>query len=182
LDGIKCIKNNFIIKIQRDAEPDAHLWTECDSSNDSCYLKSQPDCKIRSSSARERCNACRIAVHRDCKSRILKTKCKVTFDDGNQTKVSLSTHKWVNVPRSSGRCSFKDCNEKFDKSKLPKMLSTEKKPSDEEAPVMCTWCKKSYHYKCVHRLSPEENICDFGEHRKLIVPPSWICKKRYKYI
>ncbi|CBY38495.1 unnamed protein product [Oikopleura dioica] len=158
------------------AEPDAHLWTECDSSNDSCYLKSQPDCKSRSSSSRERCNACRIAVHTSCKSRIVKTKCRVTFDDGNQT--SLSKHKWVNLPRSSGRCSSKDCNEKFDKSKLPKMLSTEKKPSDEEAPVMCSWCKKSYHYKCAVNLSPEENICDFGEHRKLIVPPSWIVKKR----
>ncbi|CAG5110072.1 Oidioi.mRNA.OKI2018_I69.chr2.g4517.t1.cds [Oikopleura dioica] len=160
---------------KQSAEPDAHLWTDCDSSNESCYLKSQPDCKSKSSS-RERCNACRIAVHTNCKKKNQALpKCRVTFNDGHQTS-SLAEHKWVKLPRASGRCSYPDCREKFDKSKLPKMLSTEKKHSEEEAPVMCSWCKQSYHYKCAMKLA-NEDVCDFGEHRQLVVPPSWIHKK-----
>ena len=43
--------------------------------------------------------------------------------------------------------------------------------------VICSWCKVAYHKteQCFD-VTTENNICDLGLHKKIIIPPSWIIK------
>ena len=43
--------------------------------------------------------------------------------------------------------------------------------------VICSWCKVAYHKteQCFD-VKTENNICDLGLHKKIIIPPSWIIK------
>lgn len=43
--------------------------------------------------------------------------------------------------------------------------------------VICSWCKVAYHKtdQCFD-ANKENNICDLGIHKRIIVPPSWIIK------
>ena len=43
--------------------------------------------------------------------------------------------------------------------------------------MICSWCKLAYHKtdQCFD-AKKENNICDLGVHRKIIIPPSWIIK------
>lgn len=43
--------------------------------------------------------------------------------------------------------------------------------------VICSWCKVAYHKtdQCFD-ANKENNICDLGLHKRIIVPPSWIIK------
>ena len=67
-----------------------------------------------------------------------------------------------------GRCEA--CGKAF----LSKLGS---KFSASNVGVICSWCKLAYHRtdQCFD-AKKENNICDLGVHRKIIIPPSWIIK------
>ena len=67
-----------------------------------------------------------------------------------------------------GRCH--NCGKNF----LSKLGS---KFSASNVGVICSWCKVAYHKtdQCFD-AEKENNICDLGLHKRIIVPPSWIIK------
>jgi len=49
--------------------------------------------------------------------------------------------------------------------------------------ISCSWCKQAHHMKCFeenNHLRAED--CSFGEHKQLIVPPSWVVKLSNKSV
>ena len=67
-----------------------------------------------------------------------------------------------------GRCH--NCSKSFH-SKLGSKFSA------SNIGVICSWCKLAYHKtdQCFDAKT-ENNICDLGVHKKIIIPPSWIIK------
>ena len=67
-----------------------------------------------------------------------------------------------------GRCH--NCGKTF----LSKLGS---KFSASNIGVICSWCKVAYHKsdQCFD-AKKENNFCDLGLHKKIIIPPSWIIK------
>ena len=80
----------------------------------------------------------------------------------------LSTTFYICRKQLKGRCEA--CGKTF----LSKLGS---KFSASNVGVICSWCKLAYHRtdQCFD-AKKENNTCDLGVHRKIIIPPSWIIK------
>ena len=136
-----------------------------------------------------KCVACRVISHSGCISTLNdRFPCKETFREGVRTyrEQTVILHHWVtrsadttetrtvylssHISRKQlkGRCQA--CGKTF----LSKLGS---KFSASNIGVICSWCKLAYHRtdQCFD-AKKENNICDLGVHRKIIIPPSWIIK------
>ena len=138
---------------------------------------------------RVKCVACRVISHEGCISTLNdRFPCKETFRECVRTyrEQTLILHHWVTRSvvtfkigiafkvdeffrrQCKGRCH--NCGKNF----LSKLGS---KFSASNVGVICSWCKVAYHKtdQCFD-ANKENNICDLGLHKRIIVPPSWIIK------
>ena len=140
------------------------------------------------SRVRVKCVACRVIAHEGCISTLNdRFPCKETFRECVRTyrEQTVILHHWVTRyvrPRlrflmscwehfrrqCKGRCH--NCGKNF----LSKLGS---KFSASNVGVICSWCKVAYHKsdQCFD-ANKENNMCDLGVHKKIIIPPSWIIK------
>ena len=84
-------------------------------------------------------------------------------------KIPYAMLPWDHFRRQcKGRCH--NCGKNF----LSKLGS---KFSASNVGVICSWCKVAYHKsdQCFD-ANKENNMCDLGVHKKIIIPPSWIIK------
>ena len=115
--------------------------------------------------------ACRVISHEGCISTLNdRFPCKETFRECVRTyrEQTVILHHWVTRKQLKGRCEA--CGKTF----LSKLGS---KFSASNVGVICSWCKLAYHRtdQCFD-AKKENNTCDLGVHRKIIIPPSWIIK------
>jgi len=146
----------------------AHVFVSTSSSIDNCYLQSE----CLHSGHRVKCVACRVISHEGCISTLNdRFPCKETFRECVRTyrEQTVILHHWVTRKQLKGRCH--NCGKLF-LSKLGSKFS-----SQIAIGVICSWCKVAYH-KTDHCFDAkkENNICDLGLHKKIIIPPSWIIK------
>jgi len=145
----------------------AHVFVSTSSSIDNCYLQSE----CLHSGHRVKCVACRVISHEGCISTLNdRFPCKETFRECVRTyrEQTVIPHHWVTRKQFKGRCH--NCGKTF----LSKLGS---KFSASNIGVICSWCKVAYHKsdQCFD-AQKENNFCDLGLHKKIIIPPSWIIK------
>ncbi|XP_055297448.1 eye-specific diacylglycerol kinase-like [Sitodiplosis mosellana] len=160
-----------------------HLWQATSDSGDICDV-GKKECSKRG--PRMKCSACKMVAHTSCMPIITKRQqlsCKPSFIDESTLKMQKKSiidwplhnpHHWMYHQMEKGE--YRQCE------KCQKLIEANSFSLKKVVAVSCPWCKLSFHNKesCFnsHQIGDR---CTFGQHSKIIVPPSWIVKqKKYK--
>uniref|UniRef100_H3AUT4 Diacylglycerol kinase n=1 Tax=Latimeria chalumnae TaxID=7897 RepID=H3AUT4_LATCH len=128
------------------------------------------------SASRRKCAACKIVVHTVCIEQLEKInfRCKPTFREGSSRFLrdqNLVRHHWVHRRRQEGKC--KQCGKGFQQK-----FSFHSK---EIVAISCSWCKQAFHNKVAcFMLHQIEEPCSLGAHAAVVIPPTWVIKKKPK--
>lgn len=142
-------------------------------------------------SRKKKCNICKIVVHEMCiESLQQNVKCRATYRENISRKKSFR-EKDHSVNHSAAVVnSIINSNHhhwichKFDENSFEnKCQSCQKSYTNRfglqtnRTIITCSWCKQAHHLKCFkERSSLKTEECSFGEHKQLMVPPSWVVK------
>ncbi|KAG4065720.1 hypothetical protein HA402_012398 [Bradysia odoriphaga] len=142
-----------------------HLWRSAKHLNQAVYCSI---CEIMLTSTGFYCESCGVCADSQCiHSAELVLKCKENYTQSSSTDKTIrdQMHMWIkgNLTQLYECCV---CQRDIDYHGRPGLYG-----------YRCCWCQRAAHMNCFAKAA-DNQVCDFGSYRNLIIPPNHVFMKR----